>query len=142
MSLRSKQLDIRVSEVYETYTSFSKFISSGSTSLPHFHLYKEDGPPPPTHSTELESERAWLDSWRGTVDTNDLTLVGHSFGGGTLLHLLSTRPARGFERLPVRKAVALDPWVDPLPTPGKPGEVDESQPGVPILVSLTDGLLV
>jgi platelet-activating factor acetylhydrolase len=107
------QLDIRVSEVYEAYTSFSTLIKSGSQDLPSFHLYTDDGPPPipaQKSKSDVDPKMAWLDSWRNKVDVDDLTLVGHSFGGGTLLHLLSTGPPEGFGRLPVRKAVALDPW--------------------------------
>jgi platelet-activating factor acetylhydrolase len=113
MRLRSMQLDIRVSEVYEAYASFSTLIKSGPQDLPSFHLYTDDGPPPvpaQKSKSDVDPKMAWLDSWRNKVDVDDLTLVGHSFGGGTLLHLLSTGPPEGFGRLPVRKAVALDPW--------------------------------
>lgn len=104
------QLDVRVSEVYETWTSFSTLVKAGHRGLASFHLNTEDGPPPPTKGSGTDAKDAWLDSWRNQIDTDDLTLVGHSFGGGTLLHLLSTRPPEGFERMPVKKAVALDPW--------------------------------
>ena len=108
------QLDVRVSEVYEAYASFSTLVKTGHSGLPSFHLYTDDGPPPPLPKAQLDAgvdaKTAWLDSWRGKVETDDLTLVGHSFGGGTLLHLLSTAPPEGFSRMPVKKAAALDPW--------------------------------
>jgi platelet-activating factor acetylhydrolase len=103
------QLDVRVSEVYEAYTSFSTLIRFGPQTLPSFHLYMEDGSPP-VPADKSDPKTVWLDSWRGKVETDDLTLVGHSFGGGTLLHLLSTAPPKGFSRIPVKRAVALDPW--------------------------------
>jgi len=110
MHLRSLQLDIRVAEVYETYASFKQLVRSGGQhGLPSFHLYTDDGPPPATTGSKDPSS-AWLDSWRGRVRTDEVSLVGHSFGGGTLLHLLSTSPPKGFDRLPVKRAVALDPW--------------------------------
>jgi platelet-activating factor acetylhydrolase len=34
------------------------------------------------------------------------------------LSLLSTKPLKGFPTLPVDRTVLLDPWLEPLPTPG------------------------
>lgn len=54
----------------------------------------------------------WLDKHfgGGKIDTASVDLVGHSFGGGTLLYALEREVPEGEEKLPVRKAVALDPW--------------------------------
>ena len=34
------------------------------------------------------------------------------------LSLLSTRPLEGYNAIPVERAIVLDPWLEPLPSPG------------------------
>jgi platelet-activating factor acetylhydrolase len=46
---------------------------------------------------------------RDKVNVTDLQLTGHSFGGATILRLLQTSPT-----LPVKRAVLLDPWLEPF----------------------------
>ena len=121
-----------MAEIYEAFYSFATLVNKGPSALSNLHLYTDDGPPPPpvsssssssssssksiphvhtkSDTTQHEAKVAWLDTWKSRVNLQDLTLVGHSFGGGTLLHLLQIRPPQGFEKLPVKKAVALDPW--------------------------------
>lgn len=62
------------------------------------------GPVPKADAVEF------LDALRGTVDVDSLDLVGHSFGGGTVLWALQRDVPEGEDKLPVKKAVALDPW--------------------------------
>lgn len=67
--------------------------------------------------------------------TDNVTLAGHSFGGCTVvcfhrlatvviiikdvqLSILSTRPPLGHASMPITKALVLDPWVEPLSSPG------------------------
>lgn len=87
MLWRAHQLDFRVREVYAAYEGFKRFLSAE---------VEVDGAPPET--------------LRGKVDIEDLQLTGHSFGGGTILRLLQTS---GPTPMPVKRAVVLDPWMEP-----------------------------
>ncbi|ADV23587.1 1-alkyl-2-acetylglycerophosphocholine esterase [Cryptococcus gattii Ru294] len=103
---RTLQLDIRTREVYEAYHSFKRLLShEGDLSI------KIEG-------LEGDVRQSWIDSMKGKVDFDDLKLTGHSFGGGTILHLLQTPPPSNLlPSLPAKQAIALDPWLEPLPTP-------------------------
>lgn len=104
MTLRSLQLDIRVHELYATYTSFRSLITRGPASLPGLVMSAGSGLVPKADAAEF------LQALRGKVDVDSLDLVGHSFGGGTILWALQRDVPEGEEKLPVKKAVALDPW--------------------------------
>lgn len=146
MTLRSLQLDIRVHELYATYRSFHKLITSGTAALP-------SGLSITANATQYRSSEAreWLGQIfpRGSVATDQVDLVGHSFGGGTLIWALERGVPEGEDALPVRKAVALDPWyaflilansiltqvtqrVDPMPLPA-PIKPNADAPSVPLL---------
>ncbi|KAL0247363.1 hypothetical protein I308_104399 [Cryptococcus tetragattii IND107] len=103
---RTLQLDIRTREVYEAYHSFKRLLShEGDLSL------KIEG-------LEGDVRQSWIDSMKNKIDFDDLRLTGHSFGGGTILHLLQTPPPSTLlPSLPAKQAIALDPWLEPLPTP-------------------------
>ncbi|POY71311.1 hypothetical protein BMF94_5623 [Rhodotorula taiwanensis] len=53
----------------------------------------------------------YLPDWKGRIDFNDVTVAGHSFGGGTTLEALRV----GMPFFPFTKGIALDPSADPLP---------------------------
>lgn len=102
---RTLQLDIRLREVYETYQSFRRLLSpAGNESMIINDM------------TESRMEE-WIASFRDEVDLESLSLTGHSFGGSTVIDLLNSRPPEGFQPLPVKNVIALDPWLDPLPAP-------------------------
>lgn len=106
MTLRSLQLDIRVHELYATYRSFHTLITRGAALLPGLTITAG------TTTMGQNEANEWLgrNFGQGQVDTQSVDLVGHSFGGGTLLWALERDVPDGEEKLPVRKAVALDPW--------------------------------
>ncbi|GHJ83657.1 hypothetical protein NliqN6_0059 [Naganishia liquefaciens] len=130
MTLRSLQLDIRVHELYATYRSFKTLITSSATSLPAGLRITADS----IHHTSAAAVE-WLSGVfpPGSVATDEVDLVGHSFGGGTMLWALERGVPEGEEALPVRKAVALDPWVDPLPLPAPVVKTQKDAPAVPLL---------
>ncbi|KZW03744.1 hypothetical protein EXIGLDRAFT_599304 [Exidia glandulosa HHB12029] len=100
-ALRVEQLEFRR---FEVYTAFSvlKDLVSGSSSV-----HKLDGgaiDPSP---------------WSGGINCeSEVVLAGHSFGACTLLSILSSPPLEGHEPIPFSQALALDPWFEPLATPG------------------------
>jgi len=133
--LRSLQLDMRLQEVYETYHSFKRLVSDPS---------QRDG----TRFDEKATSSAidgFMASIPDRVDFDNVHLTGHSFGGGTMvswpllivlgadtqLHLLQSPPPDDLPAIPVKRCIALDPWVEPLPrpTPSTSGPL----PRVPIL---------
>jgi platelet-activating factor acetylhydrolase len=98
MELRAKQLDFRVREVYDAYSCFERLMRDDSA------VVTVDGMDEPT--SLLAQLRARVDPW-------DLHLAGHSFGGGTLLRLMTTAVPDAYAPLPAKHAVLLDPWVEP-----------------------------
>ncbi|BEJ12846.1 hypothetical protein CspHIS471_0300200 [Cutaneotrichosporon sp. HIS471] len=87
MLWRAHQLDFRVREVYAAYDGFKRFLSGEGDDV--------------STASDL----------RDKVDVEDLQLTGHSFGGATILRLLQTSHP---SPLPVKRAVLLDPWMEPF----------------------------
>lgn len=115
--LRVEQLKLRHIEVYEIFSNLRKLVDGEHTSL-HTTLQHED-----------------LEAWKGAFISDHVFLTGHSFGGATSvsghsnsvrfpylglaqLHILSNPPPSGHSPLPIQKCVVLDPWLEPLPSPG------------------------
>ncbi len=136
--LRTLQLEHRSQELYETLHSFRTFTTSSSpSSLPaNFSIATEDGHPHHYDQTK------WLSAWTtGIVNTtNDIILAGHSFGGATVLSILQTPPPSSWIDTPlsISKAIVLDPWLEPLPTPA-PSKDKKDRPEVPLLVINSEG---
>ncbi|WWD19258.1 hypothetical protein CI109_103716 [Kwoniella shandongensis] len=123
---RTLQLDLRTHEIYEAFYSFKRLLSEADENV------KVEG-------LEGEKRKDWVGSLKGNVDWEELRLTGHSFGGGTLLHLLSTPSpdSRHLPPLPVKQAIALDPWLDPIPLPSD--KLDPPSPLPPLLVLNSTG---
>ncbi|WVR09414.1 hypothetical protein IAU60_006481 [Kwoniella sp. DSM 27419] len=125
---RTLQLEMRSREIYETYHSFRSLVGAGSD-VPHAGMLTSGG----VGKKELGKRDDWLADVRGKVDVDDLRLTGHSFGGGTVLHILQTpSPDPALPSLPVKQAIALDPWVEPIPLPSSSTKAHPDMP--PMLV--------
>lgn len=124
---------MRVSEVYEAYDSFRSLVTSGLRGLRGPDIDIEDGKPSGTMDDFISTFRDRVEVDRG------VTIAGHSFGGGTLFSLLQAAPPKLFARIPLSQAIALDPWVDPLPMPAPPTGSKEDKPDVPLLVINSEG---
>ncbi|KAF8969447.1 platelet-activating factor acetylhydrolase, isoform II-domain-containing protein [Flammula alnicola] len=110
LPLRAQQLAFRHHEVYIAYSAFCRFVRGDST----LQFDTIDGT-----AYDKASWTTLNESGQGKVKFNDrVILAGHSFGGCTVLSLLSTKPLEGYLPIPVEKAVLLDPWLEPLPSPG------------------------
>ncbi|KAG2013287.1 hypothetical protein CC2G_010216 [Coprinopsis cinerea AmutBmut pab1-1] len=108
--LRAEQLAFRHHEVYTAYNTFHKFIHND----PEVRMDIIDG-------SEFKRKSWGLDDVTGKpfVDCDkDVVLAGHSFGGCTVLSILSSEPTQEYTPIPVSRAVILDPWLEPLPAPG------------------------
>jgi platelet-activating factor acetylhydrolase len=125
MELRAQQLDFRVREVYDAYACFTSLLDS-----PAKAKFTVDD------LEDATAAEAFVAQFRGRVDMADLQLAGHSFGGGTLLRLLSSAVPADYTPLPAKHAVLLDPWVEPAliaaplpeaPAPPPPTTVINSQ---------------
>ncbi|EKM59854.1 uncharacterized protein PHACADRAFT_192245 [Phanerochaete carnosa HHB-10118-sp] len=129
LAFREEQLLFRRIELYLTYTLFSGMVSTPwdeeNMTLDWIHTVSG----PWNHSlADRPEDRAFWKSWHKTGSQPrvqydyDVLLTGHSFGGATVLSVLSNPPPsledREFSAIPVRRAVALDPWLEPLPSPG------------------------
>ncbi|KAK0230986.1 platelet-activating factor acetylhydrolase, isoform II-domain-containing protein [Armillaria fumosa] len=105
---RTEQLAFRKHEVYLTYSAFSSLVRRDENVL----LETIDG-----------SAIDW-DSWSTNDDEvetvqciENITLAGHSFGGGTMFHILSAKRPEWAAPIPVTNMLIFDPWLDPMPLP-------------------------
>ncbi|KAF8897699.1 platelet-activating factor acetylhydrolase [Infundibulicybe gibba] len=107
--LRTDQLTFRRHEIYIAFDSFSRLVRGDPT----LELDTIDDSPfdrarwfPLDHHSRVPP-----------VKLTDVSLTGHSFGGCTVLSMLSSQPLYG-RLIPIAKALILDPWLEPIPSPG------------------------
>ncbi|RDB22670.1 Platelet-activating factor acetylhydrolase 2 [Hypsizygus marmoreus] len=111
LPLRTDQLAFRRQEIHIAYQTFCRFLQHD----PSLEFEAVD-------ECEID-KKTWTEidsvSGQGPVcyDEN-VSLAGHSFGGCTVLSVLSSHPPSDYPSLPVTHALILDPWLEPLPTPG------------------------
>ncbi|KAI0959683.1 hypothetical protein AcW1_004440 [Taiwanofungus camphoratus] len=136
-ALRSEQLLFRRLEIYLAYRCFSDIVDANSPAEsevePLGRVHIVDGPLKSAMAEDHAFWNSWTSSGAPRVEcTMGVSLVGHSFGGATVLSILSNPPpflpagdmsdqtaslAR-LAALPVTHVLALDPWLEPLPSPG------------------------
>ncbi|WRT68617.1 uncharacterized protein IL334_005595 [Kwoniella shivajii] len=136
---RTLQLDIRSREVYESYHSFKRLVENTATSpsSESSNILPETG----EKSKDTEKKKDWIRSLKDKVNVEDLRLTGHSFGGGTVFHILQTpSPDPLLPSLPVKQAIALDPWLEPIPLPSSSTKSHPDMP--PLLVINSVGFTV
>jgi len=97
-----EQLDLRRFEIYSACNAFKKLVVDGERGK----------------LTSMDDVAIDWTAFYDKVNFSSVQLVGHSFGGATLFHLLSTPPDEGFSPLPISHALFLDPWLLPFPKPG------------------------
>lgn len=54
----------------------------------------------------------------GNIDTDNITMIGHSFGGATALLSMSKRPE-------LKQGILLDPWMFPVKGEGLPEKLKQ-----------------
>ncbi|KAJ3722398.1 platelet-activating factor acetylhydrolase, isoform II-domain-containing protein [Lentinula raphanica] len=111
LPLRVDQLIIRQHEIYTTYAAFTKLVKGDSDIGSSIRF---------TSTETTETKHTWSTA---PIDVNDICLAGHSFGGCTMFSLLSSKPpiiseVKSYPQIPVRDTLILDPWLEPLPSPG------------------------
>ncbi|ORX38310.1 platelet-activating factor acetylhydrolase, isoform II-domain-containing protein [Kockovaella imperatae] len=124
---RTSQLDFRIREIYECLHSFRQLVDGNSDKKDILGL-------------DESARGEWIESFRDRIETDQLYLTGHSFGGGTILYTLQTPPPEGHASLPVKKAIMLDPWLEPLPIPSPSGHAPPHTP--PTLVINSPGFTI
>ncbi|KAG5648914.1 hypothetical protein DXG03_000263 [Asterophora parasitica] len=111
LPLRTDQLEFRREEIYTAYQTFSQFLQNDPSS----ELGTID-------NSQIDSTSwSYVDptSGKGPVCFEaNVSLAGHSFGGCTVLSILSTEPPPKYLHIPATHALVLDPWLEPLATPG------------------------
>ncbi|KAJ7180278.1 platelet-activating factor acetylhydrolase, isoform II-domain-containing protein [Mycena crocata] len=114
--LRVDQLVFRQHEVYRIYAAFCELVRGGGGLQP------------------IDGADVDLGSWSAVsglapVNCDDVSLVGHSFGGCTVLSILSSEPpASAYPPIPITKVLLYDPWLEPLPSPGPTPSTSFSEP--------------
>ncbi|KAI0065816.1 hypothetical protein BV25DRAFT_1978722 [Artomyces pyxidatus] len=106
-ALRAEQLEFRRREIYFAYSAIRDLALKGERGALQT---VDDTPLDWTHWTGGEWVRC----------DEKVSIIGHSFGGATVFSILSnTRPEEdNFPHIPVSHALALDPWLEPLTSPG------------------------
>ncbi|PSR74969.1 hypothetical protein PHLCEN_2v9383 [Hermanssonia centrifuga] len=153
-AFRDDQLLFRRLELYIAYTYFRNLTQfSGeltSESSPLNSMHTVDGPWS-IDSDKRPQDKAFWNSWTKTNSLKvqcdeDIILAGHSFGGATVLSILSHPPPtlgdERFSSIPITRAIAFDPWLEPLPSPGpQPSHTEPSSPREPpiLLVVNSEG---
>ncbi|THH31303.1 hypothetical protein EUX98_g2880 [Antrodiella citrinella] len=133
--LRTEQLELRRLEIYLACTRFRDLIErQGSTladDLDCNELHTVEGPWN-FKLNERSDDAAFWKSWMKDEGSSSklrcdesVHLTGHSFGGATVPP--PTLAGMEFDPLPVTHAISLDPWLEPLPSPGPtPWQVEKS----------------
>ncbi|KAH7876864.1 platelet-activating factor acetylhydrolase, isoform II-domain-containing protein [Lentinula edodes] len=116
LQLRLDQLSIRQHEIYTTYAAFAKLVCSSNKDNNFGAFVHFVG--------DLSREPDFQETWSNApIDVEDVCLAGHSFGGCTVFSILSSMSpiapgGNTYSRIPVRDTLILDPWLEPLPSPG------------------------
>ncbi|KAH8106025.1 platelet-activating factor acetylhydrolase [Cristinia sonorae] len=140
LALRTEQLLFRRLEVYLVYSRFKTLVQKQASNLADeldcHEWHTIDGP----WNFKLEQRRydaafwkSWMSEEHPKIEFDEnVHLTGHSFGGATVLDILSNPPpsfpgVEEFTPLPVSRGIVLDPWLEPLPSPGPgPWRVEDS----------------
>ncbi|KAF9268144.1 hypothetical protein L218DRAFT_892916 [Marasmius fiardii PR-910] len=109
LPLRADQLLVRRHEIYYIFHTFSRFLS-GDTNA-RLEVAADCGNFRPEDWTGRNGGEV-------PVSLKDICLAGHSFGGCTMLSILSSNAPPDFSTLPCTHALIYDPWLEPFPTPG------------------------
>ncbi|KAJ4478305.1 platelet-activating factor acetylhydrolase, isoform II-domain-containing protein [Lentinula aciculospora] len=116
LPLRVDQLTIRQHEIYTTYEAFAKLVSGANEDHDSEACINFVG--------DSSKQTGFKETWSNApIDVKDICLAGHSFGGCTMFSILSSKSPVGprvepYPRIPVRDTLILDPWLEPLPSPG------------------------
>ncbi|KAG2156227.1 tRNA synthetases class I, catalytic domain-containing protein [Suillus clintonianus] len=113
---REQQLAFRRHEIYLAFRSFKQLVQDGYQGSSHGLQTIDD------KTIDWSSWTSGDDSKAVECD-KDVLLAGHSFGGATVatkqFTILSTDPPADVSApIPVHKALILDPWLEPIPSPG------------------------
>ncbi|KII94903.1 hypothetical protein PLICRDRAFT_47906 [Plicaturopsis crispa FD-325 SS-3] len=111
LPLRTDQLTLRRHEISLAYSAFLALSKHDPKSV--------DGKAPSDLRTWGDAPVDWGSWGASRVQCDeDVALSGHSFGGATVLSILSNPPAHDHIHIPVTKALVLDPWLEPIASPG------------------------
>jgi len=105
-AFRAEQLEFRKHEIYFAYSAFRNLVLTG-----------ERGDLRTIDESPLDWE-SWTGDW---VQCDEgVSLMGHSFGGATVFSMLSEPPPKREDvpSIPVSHGLVLDPWLEPLSSPG------------------------
>ncbi|KIJ20333.1 hypothetical protein PAXINDRAFT_96552, partial [Paxillus involutus ATCC 200175] len=111
LSFRGDQLNFRRREIYHAFQAIRNLVRDGHQDC-QGHLQTTEG-----SSLDWSS---WSSAGHEKVIQCDenVVLVGHSFGGATVLSILSNDPPDNEPSIPIHKALIFDPWLEPIPSPG------------------------
>jgi len=110
LSFRGEQLDFRRREIYHAFRAIRNLVRDGPEDTQYPLVTTEDTP---------INWSTWSAGSQKPIECEEnVVLVGHSFGGATVLSILSNSTPANEPPIPVQKALVLDPWLEPLPSPG------------------------
>ncbi|KZT13050.1 uncharacterized protein LAESUDRAFT_754072 [Laetiporus sulphureus 93-53] len=137
IAFREDQLLFRRMEIYLAYRGFADFTNARPPPQAEMPLLGDVHIVHGCSAHEILKHGPFWSSWTtGRMQfSEDVDVVGHSFGGATVLSILSNPPpSLAFrdsfihpEALPITHALVLDPWLEPLPTPGPAPNIEATR---------------
>ena len=112
--LRSAQIEMRLAEIEEAYNIVKAIAAGNGSTIAERNLRNADG----IGASFRGLDGVDWDSWRGKVNTAQVTMIGHSFGAATTVEIL--RHADRFQW--VGQGIMYDIWGSALNPP-------DSEPG-------------
>jgi len=107
--LRAAQVDMRLAEVEEAFEVVKVIVAGKGVSIAERNLRNADG----IGASSRGLEGVDWDCWKGRVNLEQVTMVGHSFGAATTIEIL--RHADRFQW--VRQGIMYDIWGTSLKPP-------------------------
>ncbi|KAF9247381.1 platelet-activating factor acetylhydrolase [Melanogaster broomeanus] len=109
LSFRGDQLNFRRREIYYAFHAIRNLVHNGYEDF--------QGRLRTTEGSSIDWS-SWSRREMPIQCAENIVLAGHSFGGATVLSILSNAPPDNEPWIPVQKALLLDPWLEPIPSPG------------------------
>ncbi|KFA81607.1 hypothetical protein S40288_09582 [Stachybotrys chartarum IBT 40288] len=121
--LRSAQIELRLQEIKETYYVLQLINSGRGDEVAAMNLRKKGN----VGSSSMGLKGINWDDWKGRMFMNNMTMMGHSFGGAATVHL-----CRDNSLAWIGQGVVLDVWGQGTPLPGSDSTDQVSKPLISI----------
>ena len=123
VKLRSAQIDLRLAEIKEAYHVMSLINSGKGEEVAAMNMRKKGN----VASSSVGLNGVLWDQWNDRLFMNNVTIMGHSFGGATTVQV-----CRDDALTWIGQGVVLDAWGEGIPEPGEHPKEKLSKPIIAI----------